>query len=435
MNNRSITKEFLKKYRINPETIDIDKECQSFIAEMDNGLKSESGSSLKMLPSYISGEGEIPVNERVIVMDAGGTNFRVATVYFNEDNKAVIEDFTQHPMPGSQGEITSDEFYDMVSEYLRPVIDKSSKIGFCFSYATEALPDMDGRLIQFSKEIKVSGLPGQIIGKGLLRKLKEKGMDSNKSIVILNDTVTTLLAGKAACMGKSYDGYIGYILGTGTNTCYSEDNSKIEKVKGLKPGTMLINMESGGYDKAPRGIIDEEMDKDTVNPGQYTFEKMISGQYLGHVIYTAVLKAVQDKLFSSASGDRLLSLGEIVTIDVDEFMKNPYGKGKLASCFDKDDNDGRERLYYIIDGLLERAAKLVAVNLISIIMKTDMGKSPLKPVCIAAEGSTFYKLKSYRGRIEYYMKKYLSYEQGRYYEIVQVENSSLIGAAIGGLLS
>lgn len=433
MDNRSIIEEFMKIYRINPDTIDINKECRKFIAEMDKGLKSES--SLKMLPSYVNGQGEIPINERVIVMDAGGTNFRVATVYFSDNSKVVIEDFTQYPMPGSQGEITSDEFYDMVSEYLRPVIDKSSKIGFCFSYATEALPDMDGRLIQFSKEVKVKGLPGQVIGKGLLKRFKEKGMDCGKSIVILNDTVTTLLAGKAACMGKSYDGYIGYILGTGTNTCYSEDNRKIEKVKGLRPGTMLINMESGGYDKATRGIIDEEMDNATVNPGQYIFEKMISGQYLGAVIYTAVIKAVQDKLFSSVAADRLMSLGEIVTIDVDEFMKNPYGKGRLAACFDKDDTDGRERLYFMIDGILERAARLVAVNLISIIIKTDMGRSPLRPVCIATEGSTFYKLKSYRGRIEYYMKKHLTDELGRYYEIVQVENSSLIGAAIGGLLA
>jgi hexokinase len=433
VNNKHIIEEFLKKYGMNPDTIDIDKECGRFIAEMDKGLQEEA--SLKMLPSYISGQGEVPVNERVIVMDAGGTNFRVASVYFNEKNEAVIEDFAQYPMPGSQGEITSDEFYDTVSEYLRPVMDKSSKIGFCFSYASEALPDMDGRLIQFSKEIKVTGLPGQVIGKGLLQRIKEKGMDSNKSVVILNDTVATLLAGKAACMGKAYGGYIGYILGTGTNTCYSEDYIRIKKVRGLKPGSMLINMESGGYNKATRGAIDEEMDNKTLNPGQYAFEKMISGQYLGAVIHTAVLKAVKDKLFNSTTIDKLLSLDEIVTIDGDEFMRTPYGNGKLASCFSKEDIDGRERLYYIIDGVLERAARLVAVNLISIIMKTDMGRSPLRPVCIATEGSTFYKLKSYRDRIEYYMKKHLVDEQGRYYEIVKVENSSLIGAAIGGLLS
>ena len=134
MDNKHVVEEFLKRYGMNPDTIDIDKECRGFIDEMDKGLKEET--SLKMLPSYISGEGEIPINERVIVMDAGGTNFRVASVYFNEDNKAVIEDFVQHPMPGSQGEITSDEFYDTVAEYLRPIIDRSSKIGFCFSYPT-----------------------------------------------------------------------------------------------------------------------------------------------------------------------------------------------------------------------------------------------------------------------------------------------------------
>ena len=293
---------------------------------------------------------------------------------------------------------------------------------------------MDGRLIQFSKEIKVTGLPGQVIGKGLLQRIKEKGMDGDKNLVILNDTVATLLAGKAACMGKSYDGYIGYILGTGTNTCYSEDTSEIKKVSGLRPGSMLINVESGGYDKATRGAIDEEMDKGTTNPGQYAFEKMISGQYLGAVIYTAVLKAVKDGLFSQVAAEKLKALGEIVTIDGDEFMRNPYGKGRLASCFEKGDLDGRERLYFIIDGILERAARLVAANLMAIIVKTDMGTSPLRPVCIATEGSTFYKLKSYREKIEYYMKKYLVDEKGRYYEIAKVDSSSLIGAAIAGLL-
>ena len=433
MDNKHIIEEFLKKYGMNPDTIDIDKECGRFIEEMDSGLQGEA--SLKMLPSYISGQGEVPVNERVIVMDAGGTNFRVASVYFNENNDVVVEDFAQYPMPGSQGEITDDEFYDTVAEYLRPVIDRSNKIGFCFSYATEALPDMDGRLIQFSKEIKVAGLPGQVIGKGLLQKLKEKGMDNNKHIVILNDTVATLLSGKAACIGKPYDGYIGYILGTGTNTCYSEEISNIKKVNGIKPGRMLINMESGGYNKATRGIIDEEMDKTTVNPGQYSFEKMISGQYLGSVMHTSVLKAADDGIFTADAAQRLKALGELVTIDGDEFMRNPYGTGKLASCFEKGDTDGRERLYFIIDGILERAARLVAVNLISIIIKTNTGRSPLEPVCIATEGSTFYKLKSYRDKIEYYMKKNLVDQNGRYYEIVKIENSSLIGAAIGGLLS
>jgi hexokinase len=54
-------------------------------------------------------------------------------------------------------------------------------------------------------------------------------------------------------------------------------------------------------------------------------------------------------------------------------------------------------------------------------------------VCIVVEGSMFYGLKSLRSRIEYYLKGYLEDRCDRYYEIVKVENASLIGAAIAGL--
>ena len=54
-----------------------------------------------MIPTYINMEGEIPLNEPVISIDAGGTNFRVAVIYFDKNRKLVIEDFKNYPMPGS----------------------------------------------------------------------------------------------------------------------------------------------------------------------------------------------------------------------------------------------------------------------------------------------------------------------------------------------
>ena len=44
---------------------------------------------------------------------------------------------------------------------------------------------------------------------------------------------------------------------------------------------MLINMESGAYDKVPSGQIDLEFDATTLNPGDFAFEKTISGAYQG----------------------------------------------------------------------------------------------------------------------------------------------------------
>ena len=98
-----------------------------------------------------------------------------------------------------------------------------------------------------------------------------------KQIVLLNDTVATLLAGKSASFGKDYDSFIGFILGTGTNTCYIESNRNIGKVKNLDPAkSQIINIESGNFRKVPQTDLDIIFDNTTVNPGDYKFEKMFA---------------------------------------------------------------------------------------------------------------------------------------------------------------
>ena len=92
-------------------------------------------------------------------------------------------------------------------------------------------------------------------------------------------------------------------------------------------------------------------------------------------------------------------------------------------------------LYYLIDGVIERAAKFVAVNLAAIMQKTGKGKNPLKPVCITAEGTTFYKSKLFRDKLNYYVRTYLNDELNIYCEFVKAENATLIGTAIAGLLN
>ena len=126
------------------------------------------------------------------------------------------------------------------------------------------------------------------------------GVESDKEIVLINDAVATLLGGKAKYPDRVFESFIGFILGTGTNTCYIEQNSNIKKSDYLagKPGSTIINIESGGYNKSPRGLIDEEFDCQTTNPGEYTFEKMISGKYQGGLITTAIKKAAKEGLFT-----------------------------------------------------------------------------------------------------------------------------------------
>ena len=429
--------DFLRQYNMDPEQIDMDECCNIFLDEMEKGLSSQE-SSLDMIPTYMETENEVPVDKKVIVMDAGGTNFRVAVVHFDKDKKAVIENFKMHEMPGVEKEVSKKEFFKAMAGYVSDVIDEAENIGFCFSYPAEIMPNKDGKLIRFSKEIKAKQVQGQLIGESLNTALKSIDKEP-KHVVILNDTVTTLLAGRAVSSGRSYDSYIGFILGTGTNCAYIESNENIKKQPDLDAGkSQIINIESGGFGKAPMGVIDKQFDSSTINPNEHTFEKMISGAYLGPLILEMVQQAAKDELFSEIACQRLLAFEELSTKDVNDFLFEPKtGENPLSSVLtDRSDSLAYldfATLYDLIDRMVTRSAKLTAINLSSAVLKTGKGSDPEKPVCIVAEGTTFYKLRDFQAKVEQFLTEYLVTQKGRFYEIISVENATLIGAAIAGL--
>ncbi len=322
---------FLRKYQMDYLDVDIDLVIDSFLSEMRRGLAGKK-STLDMIPTYIEVGADVPTNKRVIVVDAGGTNFRVATVYFDDQKKAVIENLRLYKMPGIQHEIGKDEFFKIMAGYLKDVAGAAQNIGFCFSYAVEMSPNKDGRLIRFSKEIKAKDVVGQFIGENLNRAIVSMGLGGEKHIVLLNDTVVTLLAG-VGYQNRSFGSYIGFILGTGTNTCYVEKNSNIKKTKDLDLlKSQIINTESGNFGKIKQGKIDAAFDKSTVNPGVHKFEKMISGAYLGPLCLATIHKACDDNLFSTGVANALWQISELDTKDMNAFLLYPYGKNPLADA-------------------------------------------------------------------------------------------------------
>lgn len=89
---------------------------------------------------------------------------------------------------------------------------------------------------------------------------------------------------------------MGVILGTGTNACYIENLSLINKYKGSTPkgsGGMIINMEWGAFGDSksflPSTKYDKSLDTNSLNPSFQLFEKMISGMYLGEIARYALL--------------------------------------------------------------------------------------------------------------------------------------------------
>lgn len=447
--------DFLDRHNLNPDVIGMEGLCSYFIREMEKGLAGQK-SSLPMIPSYCSPNASPRAGEKVIVIDAGGTNLRTCLVEFDASLHPVVRDFRRTRMPGFDREVSAKEFFGVFVTEIERLVDQSDRIAFCFSYAATILPDHDGIPIGFSKEIKAPEVIGMRLGENLLAELSRRGHDvSSKKVMILNDTVTTLLAAQAYNTDGRYDGCIGFILGTGTNTAYIEQNCRIQKLpEGHSlAGSQIINVESGCLDIC-LGDIDKEFLDGTVNPDAYNFEKMISGAYLGPLGRHVIATAVKEGLFSEGFAQRFTANcsqpGSLKTRDLSYFLQDedspseypcdsqnkccdcgPDNDKVLSKCVDGCEEDA-DILCELLTAFISRAAKLTAVNLASAVLMTGFGKDPEHPVLINADGTTFYKTVYLKSLTQEYLDAFLS-QKGRYAEFTRIEDSPIIGCAIGGL--
>lgn len=422
---------FLKENNMLYSQISFKEECEKFLLHMENGLKGKE-SSLQMIPTYVSVRDTITTHKKVLVIDAGGTNFRTGTVCFDADKKPEIDNFANYSMPGIERELSKDEFFGEIVAYTKDLASTVTDIGFCFSYPTAMHENKDGKLIYWTKQVKAPEVEGLFIGENLITRLKDIDQ-KEREIVILNDTVATLLGGQGSTLQREFDGYIGFIYGTGTNICYSEKIDEILKINyKTSDEQMIINVESGGYNGFVRGKMDLLLDQTTLDKGAYQLEKMISGRYLGSVIFYCVKEAIAQGIFSSEFSSAFASKENMELIEANLFIMNPYdSKNWLVNCCLGDAD--RTALYYIIDAMIQRAALISAVKLCSLILKTGKGKNPCKPIAIVGEGTTFHKLKGYKEKLTQYLNLHLIEENHVYYEFIEGEDFNLIGTAIAAL--
>ncbi|NCB01129.1 MAG: hexokinase [Spirochaetia bacterium] len=427
------TLQFLEKYKLHEQAIDMNSSCDSFLGEMKKGLIGDSSGSLAMIPTYTAADAEIKGGDKVIVLDAGGTNFRVALVTFDEDLNPVISHYKKTGMPGVHHEVSASEFFSILADGVEPIIHESNYIGFCFSYAATITPQRDGIPIVFSKEIKAPQVIGKRVGASLLEELANRGYDvKEKKVAVLNDTVATLLAGKASKDSSDYSTFIGFILGTGTNTAYIENNNEIKKLPHLPLGNQIVNVESGNYDLTV-GPIDELFFQTTKDPSIYHFEKIISGAYLGAFSRLVIEKAIEEGLLSKEFSSLYKRIEPINTTRMSNYLEMPLNKEyDLVKCITNEED--ATALYLLLDSIIRRAAKLTAINLSAAVLSTQGGINPRHPVLINADGTTFYKTEKLEFYTKMYLDEFLTKQHHRYYKIVQIDNSPIIGAAVAPLV-
>lgn len=430
--------EFLKKHNFD-EKLSVEFLTDRILYDMNLGLfggTEKAGED--MFKTWILPPDEKPKNKNVIVIDAGGTNFRSCLVSFDSNGGFSISDFKKTKMPGVEKELSKKEFFDAIADNIDYLKNKSDRIGFCFSYAMSITKDGDGIPNAFSKEVKAPEVLGCPVGKTLLEVLHSRGWNKVKKIVLLNDTEAALLAGKAAAKnGTEFSSYIGFIFGTGINGAYIQPKVEAGEKSKEEIQKQIIVCESGKCDKIPLSDFDTAMDRKCAVPKQYPLEKQCSGAYLGPVALEMLRFAAEENLLSGECSQKIKELEKLTLVEADDFLHSPYKDGTVSAlCKNGEEGEAdREKIYLLLDSLITRAAKNGAAILSACARMSGAGKNCLHPVGMLCNGTTFYKTHRLYERIVSNLENYLTNECGIYFEILTLENDITLGTAIAGLVN
>lgn len=332
--------------------------------KVEEGLAKDNA-EIQCLPTFITPKSN-NINGKALVLDLGGTNYRVATVNFAND-KATIhpengwkKDLSVMKTPGFTREELFKELADPIGEIKR---DVEIPIGYCFSYAAESLPDGDAKLLHWTKGVHIKEMLGQPVGKPLLEYLNERNEPKFTSIKVLNDTVASLFAGLT---DNNYDAYIGLIVGTGTNMATFIPADKITKLPASiqADGLIPVNLESGNFHPPFLTTVDEMVDACSDSRGMQRFEKAVSGMYLGEILKS--------------------------TFPLDEFEEK-FDAQKLTTIMNYPDIH-KEKYVQVAHWIYNRSAQLVASSLAGLISLLVSYNKDIKKVCLVAEGSMFWSL-------------------------------------------
>lgn len=410
--------QFFIKHQLSPEVLDYEELTQSFITAMNDGLSGKE-SSIKMLPTYCYGDGVPALNTPVAVIDAGGTNFRRVLVTLTE-NGADFEQLQEQPMPGTHGEVPWSDFITCCADALQPLLEKTKRVGMCFSYPATPQPNKDSRVLYLTKQVQLRGAVGRAVCADLNEELERRGY-TDLEYCLINDTLAVQY-GAAAYHHRSPANGMGLVCGTGSNTCCALPVSAISKLHDDSHRLMLVNCESGAFSGIPRGTFDQMLDRNSVDPGHYCHEKMVSGAYLGQLCLLALQEGARSGLFSPDASAYLTTLDSLQSYEADGMA------GSLAVLTGAD----RETADAVIDAIFDRSAKITCCCLSAVMTITDGGKK--QPFFIGAEGSLFQKSKRFRKHLDRHMEHYTHNTLGRTHIFLTCPSTTFIGTAAAALM-
>jgi hexokinase len=404
-----------------------------FEAAMREGLAGRP-SSLRMLPSYIARPTGQERGEAVAI-DFGGTNVRILKVRLADGRvqRGKTSSFSLKDPGGAydftREETRAEELFDFIARHVADVLEGDTSalpLGHTFSFPCRQEGINRAVLIQWTKEIRTSGVEGRDVTPLLEEALERVGVRNVRPRAVINDTVGTLLAAAYTLPGVD----IGSICGTGHNTCYLEPRHPLTG----KP--MIVNMEAGSFDGVLLAPYDRAVNEASVRPGEQILEKMVSGAYLGEVVLAALRTMAAERLLPA--GNRIWDRGTLTGVHLSQVLEDGADCGRTRSVAQTKlglpglSNEQLLGLRKLVESVTGRSARLVGATFAGILRYLDP-RCERKHVA-AIDGSLYEKMPGYEAGIRAGLEAVLGAGAGCMNTRL-IKDGSGIGAAIAALVA
>ncbi|KAJ3103087.1 hexokinase A [Phlyctochytrium planicorne] len=377
------------------------------VSEMKRGLQDDNH-DLKMIPSHVVRRPKGTETGTFLALDLGGSNFRVCEVTLEGNGITRIRQkkFTvSEALKVGPGQNLFDFFADCVAGFLDETgsRNKSMKLGFTFSFPFSQPSISKGYLMYWTKGFSASGVEGADVGQLLQDAFARKGLNISVTALV-NDTTGTLISHAYSQPNTC----VGVILGTGTNAAYVEQVENIVKLKDpVLTNEMVINTEWGAFDEEhivlPRTKYDLKVDRGSTHPRLQTFEKLISGLYLGEVVRYVMIDLIKTGIifggvfstqintpysFDTAYMSRIERDHTLDLSDTKIVLEDTMGIPKTTRL-------DRQIIRAVCELVGRRSARLAAAGVAAIVTKINR----LDGCTIAIDGSLFELYPHYANRM------------------------------------
>nr|CAG8453733.1 5046_t:CDS:2 [Entrophospora candida] len=401
----------------------VEKIMDGFLSAFNNGLTTNH---FTMIPSYVS---RLPTGIEVgtyLALELSDTYLRAAVVTLIGLGKTDIE-HKQHEIPAELKNGNVGDLFDWVALNVKELLnDVGCELETKALYAG----------INFEGHNIV-----ELLQAAFVRKVQLKNMNVKVNVTaIANDTVGTLVANAYSDQNT----IISVVLGTGTNAACICTTSSITKAKfpSNAPDCMIMNTEWNlmGVEFLPFIKYDRILDLQSPFPKHKSFEKMVSGFYLGELVRLTIVDFV--KTYNLFGG--FLPGG----------MEIPYSFSILQMTEIERSSDAREILKVLLKGFKfpdqkkptkkdmriiseivkiysTRSAKLSAAAIGSLI-KFQCPDFPLveRDVIVAIDGSMYHKYHKYSSRMSEYLRDIQHIAEDKRTKLSDIEYGGFIGIAI-----